>query len=639
MADWQRSWARNVTFATIVTTRELLIAVRDGGGTTFTDGDMLLRIRHVPEGSSEELIKQYVEDIEATAKLSDPTVILDEGAIDNSWGEYTLTEEIVGGYPYALRISEAGAGAGGYAMVPSKDIIDLTTAASAAPSNFNGAIPFKIQDGDSNAFGHDTLLVRKSDEANKIWARLGRSHTESFTLTIRRYTIDVTIAGDAIAELTADAAKILRSADAAPSGLVDGDHYVIDGVEYENEVLHIAGSTRSVTRFNLTNRHVTIPVSNVDQRIVNPNYASTFAFFWPNDAAVPIGYLFDGRFYYNTSTGRYRKYDGTNWADYDPHASGEPWDKVYPYGAYVDLAYTAGDDDGNGLRISMTDKGAAQIGENGNDWTLRIATSSSQTALVSVSASTSDKRLTITVKARDGGANAPTITAIAQVLANPSTISVGFDYLGAISTTDKVDSNFQADGDLDFANGSAGTAGVDISLPFFDIEQTLAQLDNSWTAAGQLGVERGGRAIWATTAYTAGAASHSEKLGVPYRPPGINDVVDESGQSKRALTPADHGRMFVDSYRQQAALAIRNTTAAVRATGTDEAFSNSAFEGIRETDPAVTAANKLYYRPSNDAWRISYYHQQLRTYLWRSMPLEESLLALDSEVGVKPILS
>ena len=129
--------------------------------------------------------------ITATAALASRTLFA-SAAVAANWQELTLTEDLpTEGQLIEFRLAAGGTGAGEYGLCTAEELAN-TTAANAAPANFNGSLPIKVMDYDDRGFGHDTLLVQKSDEANKIWVRTGRNVATSWTIKSFGITVEVT---------------------------------------------------------------------------------------------------------------------------------------------------------------------------------------------------------------------------------------------------------------------------------------------------------------------------------------------------------------------------------------------------------------------------------------------------------------
>ena len=129
--------------------------------------------------------------ITATAAFA-PRILFATAAVAGNWQELTLAEDLpTEGQLIEFRLAAGGTGAGEYGLCTAEELAN-TTAANAAPANFNGSLPIKVMDYDDRGFGHDTLLVQKSDEANKIWVRTGRNVATSWTIKSFGITVEVT---------------------------------------------------------------------------------------------------------------------------------------------------------------------------------------------------------------------------------------------------------------------------------------------------------------------------------------------------------------------------------------------------------------------------------------------------------------
>ncbi len=117
------------------------------------------------------------------------------GTINNTQAatEFTLSENIAAGEKLVFVLTSIGRA---YAEIFTDDLLALATSYSAAPSRSGDGLVPKIHQANTSLFGHDSLYVFKSDEANKIWLSLGRSGTSSGraqTVDIVRHYIDVSV--------------------------------------------------------------------------------------------------------------------------------------------------------------------------------------------------------------------------------------------------------------------------------------------------------------------------------------------------------------------------------------------------------------------------------------------------------------
>ena len=123
-------------------------------------------------------------------------VVMAGGTINNTQAatEFTLTGNIAAGEKLVFILTDIGRA---YAEIFTDDLLALATSYSSAPDRGGDGLVPKIHQANSAAFGHDSLYVFKSDEANKIWLSLGRSGTSSGraqTVDIVRHYIDVSVA-------------------------------------------------------------------------------------------------------------------------------------------------------------------------------------------------------------------------------------------------------------------------------------------------------------------------------------------------------------------------------------------------------------------------------------------------------------
>ena len=101
--------------------------------------------------------------------------------VGSGWREIDLTQPITTGFLVEFRIADVGSGGGEYALATA-DAILATTPTSSAPTNYNGALPLKTMQAENTGFGHDVIIVRKSDEDTKLWVKTGRSTANSWQI-------------------------------------------------------------------------------------------------------------------------------------------------------------------------------------------------------------------------------------------------------------------------------------------------------------------------------------------------------------------------------------------------------------------------------------------------------------------------
>ena len=123
-------------------------------------------------------------------------VVMAGGSINNTQNatELTLSANIAAGEKLSFIFTDIGRA---YGEVFTDELLALSTSYSAAPTRSGDGLVIKIHQANTEAFGHDSLYVFKSDEANKIWLSLGRSGTSSGraqTVVIARHYIDVSVA-------------------------------------------------------------------------------------------------------------------------------------------------------------------------------------------------------------------------------------------------------------------------------------------------------------------------------------------------------------------------------------------------------------------------------------------------------------
>ena len=120
------------------------------------------------------------------------TTILDVATVSTTaWTEVTLTEDLATGsileVVSAEYTSDANTGAFSPAFITSDELLSQATGVSTAPTNGVGSAGLKIHSPNAtadNAFGHDTLRIRLSDEANKLWVRSARTNGSFNRLSI-----------------------------------------------------------------------------------------------------------------------------------------------------------------------------------------------------------------------------------------------------------------------------------------------------------------------------------------------------------------------------------------------------------------------------------------------------------------------
>ena len=125
---------------------------------------------------------ELIEDDAAESSDAPPIVLFATAAVSGGWTEITLTQAITTGFLIEFRLAGVGSGGGEYALATADAILE-TSEASSAPSNYTGALPIKTMEAGNTGFGHDTLIVQRSDEANKLWVRTGRSIATSWKVT------------------------------------------------------------------------------------------------------------------------------------------------------------------------------------------------------------------------------------------------------------------------------------------------------------------------------------------------------------------------------------------------------------------------------------------------------------------------
>ena len=451
---------------------------------------------------------------------------------------------------------------------------------------------------------------------------------------------------EVVTEVTGDAdvsdggsGVALVSQDDVPDGLNDDDLWNRRGLFVQEHIKQLTDSTRTFTSFDLST-----PFVNVDGNLIgNVNRPGNwYGLFLEDEHATdgvrrPTAASQNNRFGLNAANGHFEKSNGTDWLEYDPFASGQPWENAYPYGAWCDRTYTTGVKDGRGFRVTMTGKLGTQVGENGDDWETRITADATLTAaskvVISAQSTPLSKVITITAKTMDGGDDTPTIVAVVAALNSfqPGGILAGFlvtaGYIGPITATDKLDSSDTggvfAPGSIDFANGSAGTEGVPLTHLNFWAE-TKTELDASWSDAGQVGLDFAGGDLHAVTAYTAPEAGGIEETVKIYRPPGYRQVVP-IGPGDIRPTPGDAtlGKIYLDYYRETVTFDTEVPVAATNAAGTSTEYTNALFNGILTSGVHVFEAGRIYYNRLTYSWHLSILDQVIFSgYVWATVDFD-----------------
>ena len=111
----------------------------------------------------------------------EPTVLYASADVSGNWQELTLTEDLALGYIVSFQLAHKGSGGRSFVLATSNAILS-TTEIDAAPSNYNNALVVKIAQTSVPGFGHDSMIIRKSDEANKLWVRTGRGAAENWSI-------------------------------------------------------------------------------------------------------------------------------------------------------------------------------------------------------------------------------------------------------------------------------------------------------------------------------------------------------------------------------------------------------------------------------------------------------------------------
>ena len=428
----------------------------------------------------------------------------------------------------------------------------------------------------------------------------------------------------------------LPSLDDTPTGVEDDGLWNRRGLFVQEHIKQLADSTRAFTSFDLSTAFV-----NVDSKLIgNVNYPGNWrGLFLEDEHAAdgvrrPAAASHNNEFGLNAANGHFEKSNGTDWLEYDPFASGQPWENAYPYGAYADTTFQSGANEDKGIRITLTGKIPSIIGETGDSWELYwylddTITAASGVEVVAV-VSGGVNFLQIKLKAIDGGADAPTLVAIVAALNSfqPGGAFAGFlctaGYIGAVNATDKIaaawgTSGFASDEEasLHFANGGSGTEAVPLThLDYW--AETKTELDESWRAVGEVGLDFSGGDLHAVTAYTAPEAGGIEETIKIYRHPGYRQVVPLGRGDVRPAPGADTlGKLYLDHYLRTATFDSEKPVAATQAEGTGTEYTDALFDGIQTSGHRVYAPGHVYYNSATYSWHLSILDQVIFTgYVW-----------------------
>ena len=434
----------------------------------------------------------------------------------------------------------------------------------------------------------------------------------------------------------------LPSLDDTPTGVEDDSLWNRRGLFVQEHIKQLADSTRAFTSFDLSTAFVTVDGTLIGNVNRPGNWRGLFLEDEHAAGGVrrPAAASHNNEFGLNAANGHFELSNGTDWLEYDPFASGQPWENAYPYGAHADTTFQSGADQGKGIRITFTGKIPSIIGETGNAWELYWYLDSTVTAAsgveVEATVSAGVNFLQIKLKAIDGGADAPTLVAIVAALNSfqPGGAFAGFlctaGYIGAVNATDKVAAAWGVSGfvgdeeaSLNFANGGAGTEGVPLThLDYW--AETKTELDESWSAVGQVGLDFSGGDLHAVTAYTAPEDGGIEETIKIYRPPGYRQVVP-LGRDDIRPTPGDAtiGKLYLDYYRRTVTFDSEKPVAATVAEGTSLEYTNALFNGIQTAGHRVYAAGHVYYNSVTYSWHLSILDQVIFSgYVWATVDFD-----------------
>ena len=278
-------------------------------------------------------------DITATARLRQET-ILAAGAVaaGSSASELTLTENIRAGEIWTIR---ADGSPPAYWYILTDDLLSRTAKSAAPTRSDSDSVTIKGHNPGDTSFGHETIFVWRSDEANKVWISFGRAGSE--TVRIDRNYIDV----DADAEGGGGGSGV--SGWIAPQDAYTADHlhkflilydqpHRIEADPHEGHGKMVGGTASPGTWITLSD--------------------DDFLGFYSHFSPPPDSELTSGKWYYDIYGAfvirRVNGQDGyigvTGTFTYDPFDDGEPWNNVTIGGEEVDLDFRGGVDH---LRIAF----------------------------------------------------------------------------------------------------------------------------------------------------------------------------------------------------------------------------------------------------------------------------------------------
>ena len=272
-------------------------------------------------------------DITATARLRQET-ILAAGAVaaGSSASELTLTENIRAGEVWTIR---AAGSPPAYWYLLTDDLLSRTAKSAAPTRSDSDSVTIKGHNPGDTSFGHETIFVWRSDEANKVWISFGRAGSE--TVRIDRNYIDV----DADAEGGGGGSGV--SGWIAPQDAYTADHlhkflilydqpHRIEADPHDGHGKMVGGTASPGTWITLSD--------------------DDFLGFYSHFSPPPDSELTSGKWYYDIYGAfvirRVNGQDGytgvTGTFTYDPFDDGEPWHEVTIGGEEVDLDFRGGVD-------------------------------------------------------------------------------------------------------------------------------------------------------------------------------------------------------------------------------------------------------------------------------------------------------
>ena len=185
--DDTREWVSSGPAGTIVSPGELSqTQVEDGTSIVYglVSGLRLLQAIQANAGAGGG-------SVSATSRFRQETILsLHSLAAAVTMSEVTLLKNVAAGELWSISYTGTP---GSYGLLMTDDLLAKTGQASAPLKNSEHVIPIKIHRRGDDSFGHSTIFIAKSDEANKIW--MADAREESGVITIIRNHIDTVVVG------------------------------------------------------------------------------------------------------------------------------------------------------------------------------------------------------------------------------------------------------------------------------------------------------------------------------------------------------------------------------------------------------------------------------------------------------------